>query len=72
MENEEPNLVVPRPFPHEPSEVLERSTSLDVTPERVLAAKSRLQRKKHRGKLKDCNSISWLLKVYINDIFRII
>lgn len=51
MENEEPNVVVPRPFPHEPSEVLERSASLDVTPERVLVTKSRLQRKQHRGKL---------------------
>ena len=46
MENEEPNLVVPRPFLLEPSEVLDRSASLDLTPERVLAKKNRVQRRR--------------------------
>lgn len=49
MENEEPNLVVPCPFPHEPSEVLERCGSLDVTPERALNKRKRTYRKKDRG-----------------------
>lgn len=47
-ENEEPNLVVPRPFPHEPAEALERSVSLDVTPERVFTKRKRTQRMKNR------------------------
>ena len=50
-ENEEPNLVIPRPFPHEPLETLERSLSLDVTPEREPVKRSRVQRKKNRRKL---------------------
>lgn len=55
----EPNMVIPRPFPHEPSEVLERSTSLDVTPERALAKRKRSQRKKDRRMA----SSSWLVKL---------
>lgn len=51
MENEEPNLVVPRPFLLEPSEVLERSASLDLTPERALAKKSRVQRRRTTGEV---------------------
>lgn len=50
MENEEPNLVVPRPFPHEPSDILDRSNSLDLTPERDTVKKSRLHRKKNKSK----------------------
>ena len=40
---EEPNLIVPRPFAAEPLEVLERSTSLDLTPERPAVRKTKSQ-----------------------------
>ena len=40
---DEPNLIVPRPFAAEPLEVLERSTSLDLTPERPAVRKTKSQ-----------------------------
>ena len=40
---DEPNLIVPRPFAAEPLEVLERSTSLDLTPERPAVRKTMSQ-----------------------------
>ena len=38
---DESNLIVPRPFAAEPLEVLERSTSLDLTPERPAVRKTK-------------------------------
>lgn len=47
MENEEPNLVVPRPFPQDNSEeVLNKSSSLDLTPEQPEHKKKGVQRRK--------------------------
>ena len=40
---DEPNLIVPRQFAAEPLEVLERSTSLDLTPERPAVRKTMSQ-----------------------------
>ena len=47
-----PNIVVPRPYAAaEPSDVLERSTSLDITPERpVKKSKLPLLKKSDLGK----------------------
>ncbi len=48
MENEEPNYIVPRPFPLDSSELLEKSVSLDLTPERPPVQRSRLKKNKSK------------------------
>ncbi len=57
MENEEPNLVVPRPFPQDPSEALNKSGSLDLTPERPHIKKNGIQKRKLRLKGEKPSSI---------------